>query len=93
MARPRGSSRGRTNPRKTSWGLGPGDQGPVVITGSGNTILGNGAAPSVLGATMVRIRGQLGLTMLAATAIGDGYTGAVGVGVVTASAFAIGPFI
>jgi len=81
-----GSSR-----RKTAWGVGPGDSSPVVLTGSGATILGLGTTPTTqLGLTVVRLRGLLGFTMISGTAIGDGFTGAVGVGVFTASAFAIG---
>ena len=95
MAHSRGSHRafGRSGSdlrRKTSWEVGPGSSTPVVLTGSGSTILGSGIAPTIPGLTLVRTRGLLGLTLNTAAAAGDGYTGALGIGVVTASAFAIG---
>ena len=76
--------------RKTAWSVGPGDTSPVTLTGSGSTILGAGVVPTVLSSTIVRIRGLLGLTLVANGAVGDGYVGAVGIGLVTSSAFAIG---
>ena len=40
--------------------------------------------------TIVRIRGYFRVILTAATAAGDGFLGAVGIGVVTAPAFAVG---
>ena len=91
MARTRsGSNRGNGVRRKTTWEVGLGGQFTITLTGSGATILGSGVFPTIPGLTLARIRGHLGLTLNAAGSVGDGFTGAFGIGVVTASAFAIG---
>ena len=91
MARTRrGSHPGNAVRRKTSWEQGPGGQTNTTLTGNGATILGFGVFPTIPGLTIGRIRGLWGITFNAATAIGDGYTGAFGLGIVTVSVFTIG---
>ena len=90
MARPRGFHRGNAPRRKTAWGLGPGDSTTTILTGNGSTLLGDTVFPTQLESTLVRIRGNVGITTVAATAVGDGYTGSVAIGMATASALAIG---
>ena len=90
MARSRRGSHPVNVRRLTAWEDGPGDSATDTLTGSGNSVLGSGLQPVVEGLTLVRVRGHFGLTLNAATAIGDGYTGAVGICLVTNSAFAIG---
>ena len=90
MARSRRGSHPVSARRLTAWDEGPGDSATDTLTGSGNSVLGSGAQPVVEGLTLVRVRGHFGLTLNAATAVGDGYTGALGICLVTNSAFAAG---
>ena len=87
--RSRGFSQGSAR-RLVAWDEGPGDSATDTITGSASSVLGAGIVPLVEGLTIVRLRGHLGITLNAATAVGDGYTGAIGIGKVTDAAFAIG---
>jgi len=83
----------RSPRRKTSWQIGPetGTNGSAQsITATGSTGASVGAQSAVDGNTLVRTRGELLLTLLAAAAAGDGFIGAFGIGVVTAQAFGIG---
>ena len=91
MARPRGfQHRSRSPRRSTTWGFGP----DAVLSSSG-------ATPSLLfttgivlvvqnKATIVRLRGSAMVHLTAAGSAGDGYTGAFGIGLVSAEAFAAG---
>ena len=78
----------RANKRLTSWGLGPGGVTKLQSTAVGSTIMGAGASPIHDGLTLVRIRGELLLRLQTPTT--DGFIGAFGIGMCTASAFAIG---
>jgi len=82
--------RSRSRKRSTSWGIGP-ESSPVSLSGTANALWTTG---SVLGneakVTIVRIRGMASLFMQTATATGDGFNGAVGIGIVSAEAFAAG---
>ena len=85
------SSRVRTQGRKTAWIEGPGtftDNG--VSAGTGNYVMGLGSQALADGLTLVRTRGVVELVLGSNGAAGDGFTGAVGVGLVTAQAFAAG---
>ena len=87
------SFRGRSQSlrRKTGWENGPGDiSTPVQITSDTAFILGAGQVFLFDGDTVVRIRGSLLLALTTITADGDGYVGAVGIGIVSAPAFAVG---
>ena len=93
MARSRGFSRA---PRRSSgvardWGLGPGESVITSIMGTGSTILGSGITPGESELTVMRTRGLLELGILGqATANGDGFFGAVGIGVFSLPAFTAG---
>ena len=91
MARSRGSFRGRSAARrKTGWEEGPGTQTLLTINSSTTNILGLGQTSQQDGITVVRIRGVVELALTLATAVGDGFAGAIGIGKVSGPAFAIG---
>ena len=91
MARQRGFPRRfQGSRRKSAWGLGP--QEPAQqITATGSILWANGVVLVASdAATIVRIRGHALLYLDAATAGGDGFVGALGIGVVTSAAFVAG---
>jgi len=77
--------------RKNSWEEGPGGVTVTSVSSVASVILGSGAQVTQDGLTLVRTRG---LFTFAAASVGaaatDQMLGAVGIGVVTAEAFAIG---
>ncbi len=87
----RGFSRaGRSSPpRKAAWEVGPGGGAIQVLTASGSSVIGAGALALEDGLTMVRLRGHVTL-YLRLGGINDAFFGAMGIGVYTAAAFAIG---
>ena len=89
--RQRGFSPGRQAlRRKTSWGLGPGGTGATQVTSSGALIVGAGASATDDGLTLVRTRGSFDMQIADTAGISDAIIGAMGIGIVTAEAFAIG---
>ena len=93
MPRLRGLSlpvRGRSPRRKTAWGIGPGGSTATAISSSTAVIMGSGAASTLEGSTLVRLRGELLLTLITATGSLDGFRGAFGVGIVSNPAFTAG---
>ena len=91
MARSRGLSRGNARSRrKTSWDGGPGGTPTGLISSSVSSILGAGAVADEDGMTLVRVRGECSLMLASAASDGDGFIGALGIGIVTSEAFAIG---
>jgi len=77
--------------RRSSWEIGPG--GNNVVTTSAAALLatfGTGAQATQDGLTLVRIRGFAELILSQAASGGDGYAGALGIGIVTGDAAAIG---
>ena len=95
--RSRGFSRGaRSLRRKTSWEVGPdsigGNNTAAASTGASGTLIGTGAQVLVDGLTLIRTRGRIDLNITLVTAALDGFTSiALGVGIMTAEAFAVGP--
>ena len=84
-------SRVVTPRRKNAWTIGPSsNQGLQTISATG--IIGFAIAASINedGLTLVRTRGELVMALSAATGIGDGFIGAVGMTVVTDKAFDVG---
>jgi len=78
--------------RSTDWGLGPGSSTAVTsFSTSVSKIIGSGVTPTNHKLTIVRLRGEFTGALLTAAAAGTGFIGALGVGVVTNAAFAIGP--
>ena len=91
MARSRGSFRGRSpQRRRTGWEEGPGTLTLLTVASSTTNILGLGQESQFDGLTVVRLRGVVELALTIATAVGDGFTGAIGIGKVSSPAFAIG---
>ena len=87
-----GASRslGRFLRRKTSWDSGPGGTTIGVLSAGGLGVIGSVQQATTDGLTLVRLRGQLTMWLQAATAAGDGFTGAFGIGIAEQNALAIG---
>jgi len=76
--------------RQTSWGVGC-SSSDQFITASDLTLWTLGSALTTeTKVTIVRIRGFVNLTLEAVAALGDGFTGAVGIGVASSAAFTAG---
>ena len=92
MARSRGFHQGnaRVQRRQTGWEEGPGGTPVQTINASVKRILNSGAQALVDGLTLIRTRGYFSSIQVIGSAIGDGFSGAFGIGVVTNDAFAIG---
>ncbi len=75
--------------RLTAWGVGP-DGVSQQLTSSGSLLFTNGASPASEPVTIVRTRGSLLFYLSASVTGGDGYHGAVGIGIVEANAFNAG---
>ena len=76
--------------RSTTWGLGP-NATPIALSGSGSALWT--ASSSLLlesKVTITRVRGHAFLMMLTAAASGDGFQGAIGMGVFSSEAVAAG---
>ena len=76
--------------RKSDWNLGVGGTGLTQLTVGSAAILGAGVTPTTSEATLARTRGFVEMILEAATASGDGFQGAIGIGKTTVAAFAIG---
>jgi len=86
---PRGRSRSSGVAR--SWESGPGDEGVTSITATGSAIMGVGISTSGGNITLLRTRGLFHAFIRGVAAgDGEGVFGAVGIGRVAASAFAVG---
>ena len=89
-----GGSRGRLIQgarRLTSWELGPGGTTELLTTAAGAFFVGSVTSPLVPGLTMVRLRGKFNAFLKNVSgAIGDGFSGAFGIGIATDAAVAIG---
>ena len=93
MPRSRGftrTQRGPTSRRQTGW-----DEGPlsttITISAAGATLWTIGQAFLTDGLTVIRLRGSYDLSVFSAAAAGDHFdTIGVGIGIVTAAAFAVG---
>ena len=90
MAHRRGSFQRSPARRRVEWGLGPGGSALVNLDSSSFSLLGAGIQATVPAMTIVRMRGLFSATLKTAAAVGDGFTGAVGVGLVTLPAFTAG---
>ena len=74
--------------RITDWGLGPGSTS-VGFSGTGKKLWTLGTTPAA-NLTLIRTRGQFHVTLLTASQAGGGFTGAVGIYMMTEDAFLIG---
>ena len=89
-------SRGSRHPsriatrRKTAWGVGP-QAADLAISASGKFIWTIAVAlQNEPAATLVRIRGLMSLTQLTTSAAGEGFFGALGIGIAADTAVAAG---
>ena len=90
MATRRGSYQARGSRRQTSWDEGPGGTGITQLSSVGSVFLGSVAQALVDGLTIVRLRGSFAAYLETAAAVGQGYQGAIGLGVVSENAFGVG---
>ena len=92
MARQRSAfPRARSQRRSVAWGLGPGGNVNTPLAASGSAILGSGVTlVAEEKATIVRIRGNAQVFLSGATSAIDGFHCALGLGICTNDAFAIG---
>jgi len=86
----RGSYPVRASQRRTGWEDGTGSTSPSAISGSTAGFVGLALAALVDGLTLVRTRGSINALLLTASAAGDGFQGAFGIGLATAAAVAVG---
>ena len=92
MAQRRGSfpvTRGR-KARLTDWAVGPGGTAETAISSSQTVILGSGVSSTIGKFTIVRTRGEFSGRLITAAAASNGFSGAIGIGIVTDQAFGIG---
>ncbi len=75
--------------RSTSWS-GSVEEVDGSLSSSATSLWSLAGIPSVEGLTIIRTRGVCGLTLLSATAAGDGFFGAIGIGITTDEAIAVG---
>ena len=92
MAHARGLTRRGTEPsrRRRSWAVGPGGTVVTAITASGSGFIGFGVSMVLEGLTIVRIRGEVLVTLDSVSGAGSSLVGAFGIGLATAEAFAAG---
>ncbi len=92
MARGRSFRQGRVFiPRRTtSWDEGPGSNTLVTYSVSTTTILGAALAVLIGGDTLIRTRGLLTVELQSITSAGDGFGGAVGLGLASTDAVVAG---
>ena len=88
MARSRGSSpRFARSRRLTGWDLGPGGTAATSLSASAALVLGSGVIILQDGLTLVRTRGRLSVILNTSANLGEGFQGAMGIGITTAQAF------
>ena len=80
----------RSTRRLTSWEAGVGGGAPITESATVTRFLGSALAFSQDGLTLVRTRGLFSANLTAASAAANGYHGAVGIGLATAAAVAVG---
>jgi len=85
-----GFPRARSQRRSTGWDLGPGGSVLTAFSATESKILGSGLTPTTEGLTVVRLRGHFTFGAITIAAAAGGMHGAIGVGLCTSEAFAIG---
>ena len=94
MGRLRVSRPGRTiatgSRRLAAWGIGTGSTTGIVFTTSGSAFIGTVITPTEARLTVVRMRGEFMGYLRSASALGDGFSGAFGIGLATQAAVAAG---
>jgi len=82
----------RSQRRSTSWEVGPGGDVLESTSASSSSIIGDGAAVTFDGDTLVRIRGSLQAYLTTGATPGDGFHCGFGIGLITGDAFAASVF-
>ena len=83
-------ARSRSLVRKTVWGFGP-DAAQIALSATGSTLFTTGIVLNNLAqVTIVRIRGLCAIQLLTVDAVGAGFFGAIGIGIVSTPAFTAG---
>ena len=90
MARPRGAFHRAPARRQTSWGLGTGGTAATTVSASAVGFLGSTYQITEVTMTLVRTRGIVSFNLKNADAVGDGFFGAVGIGLATDAAVTAG---
>ena len=92
MAHRRGGFTPTPRRRKTQWFGGPGGTGTNSLQSSTAVLLGSSTSPAAgqEDHTLVRTRGLVQILLTSVAAAGDGFFGAVGIGIATTSAIAAG---
>ncbi len=90
MPRSRGFTHQSRSRRRRGWEVGPGDTTVTAVSSSSAVFMGAGASALQDGLTLARLRGRFAAFLDTATGIGDGFSGAFGIGIVKAPAFAAG---
>jgi len=92
MARSRSGFRGaiQSHRRQTAWSLGPNSLGQFITTSSVTPWSNGVQLLTEAEATIVRVRGYVSLTLEAISSLGDGFSGAFGMGIVSANAQGVG---
>ncbi len=80
----------RSPRRRTEWFAGVGSQAATALSGVGSTLLGNSIVTTFGEETLVRTRGLLSIVMKTAASVGEGFLGAVGIGIVSTAALTAG---
>ena len=83
-------ARSRGSRRSTAWALGLGGSTVSTQTTTSAGLLGAGVAINLGSVTIVRIRGMARVWLTTASALGEGFHGALGIGLVTTQAFNVG---
>jgi len=88
VARPRGFRSGRSR-RSVNWSQGPSGK-QQAQSGTGLLVWTLGLITTVGELTIVRTRGIVSVTLLSVSAAGDGFFGALGIGLVPSKSFVVG---
>ena len=86
----RGSPQVRAPRRTTNWAAGVGGSAVTGISATTPTFIGSSITPTVPGLTVIRQRGHLRVVLTVATAAGDGFIGAFGIGIASLAAVTAG---
>jgi len=77
--------------RPTDWFQGPGGVAVNSVSATGASfVAGTAAIQGTAGETIIRIRGRTSAVLLSATSDGDGFAGALGIGITSAAAITVG---
>jgi len=85
-----GFHRGQSSRRLTAWSEGVGGTAETAVTSVTPQFLGDSLEPGIPGLTLIRLRGELLISLTQASAAKDGMIGAVAIGIATKAAILAG---